>query len=368
MLELQFNIFQKKLKEDRTNGHFPTVHCMQGMDRFTFVMKSKEKWEYITYMNFEDILYFAQENEIDPNEAFDMFVINYCSNTLPIKLEEIPQYKTQNQDSEGEIEKIKPTKLPLSKQENNLITSGNDLIDEAESYSDFLHKFFNNLEKKVIQATNKIDLEKSINKTFGEFLRSVFNIVNTFAFAKQVKKYIKQDLLKGLLSSEAELKMDIGYTDAYEQKLNVLASQQIDGYMINGKKWFGIKGVTKEIQAKVIETVQSGVNENKSLIDIKGDIQKNFNNFSDWRAEMIARTETNRIVNEGKILGYKESGLEGHKIWDAAVDNRTSPICRRLDGQKQELDNPFIDPETRKAYQSPPSHPNCRSVVTFRPS
>ena len=162
--------------------------------------------------------------------------------------------------------------------------------------------------------------------------------------------------------------MDIGFSKTYENKLNVLSAQQIDGYLINGKKWPGIKGVTKEIQADVIKTVQNGLHEKKSLDGIKEDIKARFDVFSDWRSEMIGRTETTRILNEGKILGYKESGIKGKKVWSAAIDNRTTDICKRLNGQSIELDNDFIDTETRKAYGSPPAHPNCRSTIFFKPN
>jgi SPP1 gp7 family putative phage head morphogenesis protein len=201
----------------------------------------------------------------------------------------------------------------------------------------------------------------------GKFLQELFNGVNTIAFGKQVKRYIKIDLLKGMTSAESETSTDIGFTESYVDKMNLLASQQIDGYTINGKKWPGIKGVTKEIQAKIIQTVQEGVNSKLSLVDIKKLINEDFSGFSDWRSNMIARTETNRIINEGKLTGYKETGLNGYKVWDTAPyeAGRSSPICQRLKGQKQKLDDPFIDPETHKAFMTPGAHPNCRSTMHF---
>ena len=87
---------------------------------------------------------------------------------------------------------------------------------------------------------------------------------------------------------------------------------------------------------------------------------------------MIARTETTRIINEGKVVGYKESGIEGGKIVLVAFDNRTSDICKRM--HKEYGNNPipidenFIDPESRKSFRTPPFHVNCRSTIAFRPS
>jgi SPP1 gp7 family putative phage head morphogenesis protein len=229
-------------------------------------------------------------------------------------------------------------------------------------------KTFDRFETKVLAATDKINIEKKIDKTFGDFLRDMFNSVNTKQFASQVKRYLKADLIAGMVSAEKETGMDIGFTQAYDDKLDKLQGQQVDGYTINGTKWPGIKGVTKEIQAKVIMAVQAGIKEGKDLDGIKADIKSEFDGFSDWRSEMIGRTETSRIINEGKLLGYKETGIKGKKVWTSALDDRTSDICRRLNGQERELDEPFKDPGTMKDYPTPPGHPNCRSVLIFRPS
>ncbi len=260
------------------------------------------------------------------------------------------------------------------------INEGEDVIEEAKDYSDFLLKTFDSFEKQVLAAAEQISVSKDlsedsvkksqkekIKKNFGEFLASMFNAVNTKLFASNVKRFLKADLLSGMLSAESETGVQIGFTQAYQDKLNQLQGQQVDGYIINGKKWPGIKGVTKELQAKIIKTVQGGINENKSVKEIKEAISKDFDSFSEWRSNMIARTETNRIINEGKLLGYKETKILGKKVWSTALDNRTSPICKRLNGQTQELDSPFIDEKTRKAYPTPPAHPHCRSVIFFKP-
>ncbi len=258
------------------------------------------------------------------------------------------------------------------------VSEGEEMIEEAEDYSDFLLKTFDYFERKVLAAADKISISKDlnadsviksqkemINKDFGEFMRNMFNAVNTKLFAAQVKKYLKADLLSGMVSAESETGMDIGFSQAYQDKLAKLQNEQLTGYTINGKLWPGIKGVTKDLQFKIIKTVQSSINENKSTKEIKEDIKNVFDGFSDWRANMIGRTETSRILAEGKLLGYKETGMKGEKIWSTAMDNRTSPICKRLNGQKQRLDDPFIDPETKKAFMTPPSHVNCRSTIYF---
>ena len=358
MLELEFNIFQDKLQFEKQRGYYPTVHCMVNPNGFKFIIRSQEEITYWTTMSFEYINTFAELNEMDPVQAYDMFITNYCTGTLQIESDE-DEEEDEPMEYTGEEEYKKLLE----------IDAGNDMVIEAKDYSEFLMKFFNKMEGKINSAIDAID-KTYTKKNMGKFLQDLFNGVNTIAFGKQVKKYIKADLVAGMVSAETELDSQIGFTEAYEDKLNVLASNQIDGYTINGKKWPGIKGVTKEIQAKVIQTVQEGLSNKTSLKDIKERVGKEFSEFSEWRSEMIARTETNRIINEGKLTGYKEIGMDGGKIAMVALDNRTTDICKRMHKKYGNnsigLDDPFIDDKTKKSFIAPPFHVNCRSTIAFR--
>lgn len=438
MINIEFKDFWKIIEKEKLNNYISIVHASIQNIGIIFMTKTKEDINYYTYIYYEDIALFAENNNLTFDESFERFKINYLTNvqlfkdynllpSIPIIESEEPQpeeietetitkpkpvedcvdslladpnfkaypgktreetayaicYSRYNKSKKTNCDcsnqhKITPNTNEILKEilyKDNDIDAGSDMIEESKDYSGFLLGFFNKLENKVLTAVSKLDDEiikdysKDIKtKTLGDFLKDLFNIVNTKFFISNVRKYLKMDLLKGMYEAEKETKIDIGFTDNYQAKLNQLASQQLDGYTINGKKWFGIKGVTKEIQQKVIKTVQDGINKELSLKEIKDNVKDTFEVFSDWRANMIARTETNRIINESKILGYKETGIKGIKKWSAAIDSRTSPICKRLNGMKVGLDDNFIDPETNKSYFTPPSHPSCRSVVVFIPS
>jgi HK97 family phage portal protein len=272
---------------------------------------------------------------------------------------------SQSQENDDDNDDMDKSFKPLKKKDE--LSPGDDMVEEAEGYSDFLMKTFDRIEKKVLSAADKLDITKSISKTTGEFLKDMFNVVNTKAFANQVKKFLKADLVTGMIEAEKETQMDIGFTQAFQDKLNQLQGQQVNGYTINGKRWPGIKGITKELQSKIIQSIQAGVNEGKSLEEIKAGIKSVFGGFSDWRAEMVGRTESVNIINEGLIIGYKETKIPGKKVWRAKLDNRTSLICKRLNKQERELDEPFIDPETNKSYMRPTAHVNCRCRLSFLP-
>jgi HK97 family phage portal protein len=107
-----------------------------------------------------------------------------------------------------------------------------------------------------------------------------------------------------------------------------------------------------------------------------------------FRADMVARTETIRAVNQGALQAYKNDGIEEVE-WDAAGD--ACPYCTTLDGKSVPTGDNFIDlnaelvpdpvekvvdgvvtevpagvPPLKANYEAinaPPAHPNCRCVL-----
>lgn len=80
------------------------------------------------------------------------------------------------------------------------------------------------------------------------------------------------------------------------------------------------------------------------------------------RARMIAVNESARAYSAGSYLGYTESGLVEAVEWVATIDERTTDICRALDGQTRPLGTPFVYGGTSVLH--PPGHPGiCRSAI-----
>ncbi|NGP58159.1 minor capsid protein [Paenibacillus thiaminolyticus] len=75
-------------------------------------------------------------------------------------------------------------------------------------------------------------------------------------------------------------------------------------------------------------------------------------------AARVVRTESSHIVSEATWDGYKASGIVKKYEILATLDNRTSPICRSLDGRT------FLMSEKQLGINFPPLHPNCRTVIS----
>ena len=74
------------------------------------------------------------------------------------------------------------------------------------------------------------------------------------------------------------------------------------------------------------------------------------------RGRTLARTEVNYICNQADLDAYKAAGLEQYEYL-ATLDNRTSEICRSLDGTLHKVSLAKV------GVNYPPMHPNCRSTT-----
>ncbi len=268
----------------------------------------------------------------------------------------------------------KPSDRDEKKSVTKDVDAGEEMVEEAKDYAEFLQKKFGIWEKKImsfVDTTLKDEtVDKAyINKSFGDFIQRLFNSVNTQGFITGLKAVIKTELNRGIDDAENELNVDVGFSMGKE--VDHLVNRQLDGFYINGQKWEGIKGVADDLQKEIRKIVVDGIAEKQTTEKIKSEIKGKLDQYvggkdTEGRAMKIARTESNRFYNSAKIETYKQSGLKGKKVWDSFIDDRTSPICRSLDHMTASLDSEFIDPKTGKGYQMPPSHVNCRSTVRFK--
>lgn len=82
------------------------------------------------------------------------------------------------------------------------------------------------------------------------------------------------------------------------------------------------------------------------------------------RAVTIARTETIRAANTGRIHGFRQAAWAGlvspdaKLVWDATLDRRVCPVCASLEGKETTLEGGDFD-----GVGQPPAHPLCRCTV-----
>ena len=103
--------------------------------------------------------------------------------------------------------------------------------------------------------------------------------------------------------------------------------------------------ITETTRKQIDYYIKNGLEKGLPLNDIIKQLKTA--GITDYRAELIARTETGRAANIGSMVGATSTGLVTVKEWIAAKDNRTRRIPRdqfdhlNMDGTKIPMDATF---------------------------
>ena len=129
---------------------------------------------------------------------------------------------------------------------------------------------------------------------------------------------------------------------------------------------------TKNLKKAIAQEATRGVASGLTYADIARNIQ-NVSNVPISNAKRIAKTEGHRIQQASTMdaqKAAKSKGADVVKQWSSALDGRTRPTHRRLDGQIREVDEPF-EMDGKKAmhpgdFGDPAEDCNCRCASLTR--
>lgn len=116
------------------------------------------------------------------------------------------------------------------------------------------------------------------------------------------------------------------------------------------------------------QLLAAGVAEGESIPALRARLQRVFTDLSDYRATMIARTETVGAYNAAAMSAAVNEGAT-RKTWLATDDKRTRATHRTVDGQSVEVNKRFV--LTKSRWPGDPTAPanqsiNCRCCLTFQ--
>ena len=120
---------------------------------------------------------------------------------------------------------------------------------------------------------------------------------------------------------------------------------------------FFAQSVNDTTLTKLSKTLAEGLNAGEGIAELRERINAVYGEFKTSRAELIARTESTAVNNEGFLEAYKQSKVVNSHEWLSAKDLRVRPEHAKLDGQIIEVGKKFSNGLTY------PQEPNCRCVL-----
>jgi hypothetical protein len=202
----------------------------------------------------------------------------------------------------------------------------------ANALKQYSPKFKKELQNQVNTYCRTLDYnaisDKAIKKTIQK-LHLAMGVKMAQISSKVVKRSVK-GIYEALEVKSAETDL-FAYTI-----LQYLQTQGLDQLASD------ITNTTKEqIRRYLIQSAEQNLTLPESIVLLRGA------GITDYRAELIARTETGRAANIGSMVGATSTGLVTVKEWIAARDNRTRRIPRdqfdhlNMDGTKIPMDATF---------------------------
>ena len=333
----------------------------------------------------------------------DSIYFGYNPNLFEWKLE-----KTVSESERIGLEKQQEEHLGIKLDNiNKLSTAGYELKDE------YLGEYLGIDSKNIVKKTISPPIIKEFNEDEDKKLFSTIESANTFnayillkldKFTKNISEQIKEQILNLKESDEFVLNLD------YSLLEDDLILSQIKGF--SNSKYTTFNEVVEEFdpfKMKFEEAIKSFLDKTPVLYDtieeITEDVRANFvwlkkstdleitsKLFDNMKKSMEAGTtfkqwlkDCDEVINKAglgnqgyylenvyrtnmmtqySIGNYKQQMevIEQFPYWEysAIEDNRTSNICKQLDGVIKRYDDPFWS-----AYY-PPNHFQCRSTVISR--
>jgi SPP1 gp7 family putative phage head morphogenesis protein len=260
-----------------------------------------------------------------------------------------------------------------------LQTDANKINSDSQSTRDKMGAVKKNIdsEKEVKEASPDKVLEKAITAILDQNKKKIFEILDDQGkpdpimsikglddIPKMIKKIFEFFTGKAIVDEVIKSEFNSGW-DASEKMIdqNVQYNEKALEFL-QGHTFDNVKGMTEEISNDLKAELERGIINGESIGKLKARVSSVFN-MGENRAEMIARTETNRADNNGKLLAIKGSDMANdyNKKWITHEDDRTSAVCQGLDGQIVGINEEFS--HGKWSGQAPPSHVNCRSTIVF---
>jgi SPP1 gp7 family putative phage head morphogenesis protein len=240
----------------------------------------------------------------------------------------------------------------LNTMENPLIMKPGETMDDARLKRAMVYVLRDN-EKKLQELIEREVGQNTIKeiKSVDDIAKKIKSILVFEGIKEIADAVIKNTFMQGWESAEKQLDKNV--------LVNKIAIDYIQSYTFNN-----IKGLTDELMTDLRQELERGIMGGEGIAKIKDRIKKVFDT-SETRAEAIARTETSRAENQGKLQAFKTSGAKLKKQWVSAMDDRTSEFCKRMHGKTVGMEENFVDSVTGWEGNVPPGHVNCRSTVIY---
>ena len=226
---------------------------------------------------------------------------------------------------------------------------------DIEGYLKELKQYENvNLEKY-----KKIKLELETLATRSRISRLESLVVQTnqvinkqkFEEEKEVTNYVKNVYETTFKSFQEDIGLKRANTILPLNQIERAIQYPWSGENFSERIWSNRDKLSRVLKKEITQSLIQGVNPQKLNKRIREQMGSGYK-----ETQRLVRTELNHALNEATKIAYEEDDIEEYEFL-AEIDNRTSAICKELNGQIFKVKDVVV------GVNYPSMHPNCRSTT-----
>ncbi|HMQ79205.1 MAG TPA: minor capsid protein [Ignavibacteria bacterium] len=213
------------------------------------------------------------------------------------------------------------------------------LLKDDKAYTKLLNKLRDAIATAYNEQTRSAlreAIEYLVNKGADKFILAdalKIDEILSAKLGKDLEKLVADDVNKltsdilklGKSEILKPLKMKLSFNVNDVEASKILAEQNLF--------WVG-EHYSKNLKAKFDEITSGYFDSDKTLQQIADDFEKNFKNLTNQGEQYfydLAEHQTNTVRELGKVNGFEQANVQYYEI-RAIIDDRTSDICRRMNG------------------------------------
>lgn len=232
------------------------------------------------------------------------------------------------------------------------------------------------IDDKIAQLLGRTDTENlqsiiyqvEYQKALKSQIQGILDNMNANQF-DDISKYLTESYENGFVGTVYDLHgqgIPVIFPIDQEQVVRALKTNSKLSKNLWGSLYDRNSALQRKLRSELSRGIVQGYSYDKITKNISSQMGIAYNNVA-----RIVRTESHRIANEAAMDAQykaKEKGADVVKQWDAALDGRTRPSHRIVDGEIAELEEKFSN---GLSYPGEPSGPaaevvNCRCALLQR--
>lgn len=203
----------------------------------------------------------------------------------------------------------------------------------------------------------KLELETLATRSKVSRLESLViqtnQVINKQKFEeeKEVTNYVKSVYETTFKSFQEDIGLKGANTILPLNQIERAIQYPWSGENFSERIWSNRDKLSRVLKTEITQSLIQGVNPQKLNKRIREQMGSGYK-----ETQRLVRTELNYALNEATKIAYEEDEIEEYEFL-AEIDNRTSAICKELNGQIFKVKDAVV------GVNYPSMHPNCRSTT-----